>query len=248
MGKIKNDESNVKDLIIKQVDFFGDSLLSAQERKSNKIYISIKSMCDSLGLTRGQVNNERLKIQEDLVLKQGSRNFILPTNGGFQDIVCLELDFVPLWMAKISITNQMKEKNPDIVNKLIKYQLECKDVLAKHFLIKDKEWNLTREVTKMDRKRMTSSIKVNVENINEFTYSNYTDMIYKILFGKKAKELRLEKNVKTNDLLRDSFNEEELKKVDLAESIVTGLLHIGYGYDEIKQRLVQKFSKNKLIK
>jgi hypothetical protein len=44
------------------------------------------------------------------------------------------IDFLPLWLAKISITPKMKKNNPELVEKLIQYQLKAKDVLAAAFL------------------------------------------------------------------------------------------------------------------
>lgn len=35
---------------------------------------------------------------------KGGSNLTLPTKGGNQETLCLKLDFVPLWLAKISIT------------------------------------------------------------------------------------------------------------------------------------------------
>lgn len=83
------------------------------------------------------MKSERKKIQTDSVLSQGERNFVLPTEGGNQEVLCLKLDFLPLWLAKISIT-------PAIINtifyicpatKLLKQQLkqvlsDCVCVLA----------------------------------------------------------------------------------------------------------------------
>ena len=41
--------------------------------------------------------------------------------------------FVTLWLAKISLTPAMQKKNPEAVQKLLKYQLEAADVLHKAF-------------------------------------------------------------------------------------------------------------------
>lgn len=60
----------------------------------------------------------------------------LPTDGGNQDVLCLKLDFLPLWLAKISITPKMKKENLQLVENLIEYQLKAKDVLAEAFLNK----------------------------------------------------------------------------------------------------------------
>ena len=80
------------------------------------------------------------KIKKDLVLSQGGLNLTLPTNGGEQDISCIELDYLPLWLAKISITPKMQKENPIVTTKLVNYQLKAKDVLANAF-IKPKEVN-----------------------------------------------------------------------------------------------------------
>ena len=58
----------------------------------------------------------------------------LPTNGGNQETLCLKLDFVPLWLAKISITPTMEQETPDLAETLMEYQLKAKDVLAAAFL------------------------------------------------------------------------------------------------------------------
>lgn len=84
------------------------------------------------------MKSERKKIQEDIVLSKGGRNLILPANGGEQEILCLNIDFIPLWLAKISITPSMKENNPELVDKLVKYQFKAKDVLAEAFIKKPK--------------------------------------------------------------------------------------------------------------
>ena len=46
-----------------------------------------------------------------------------------------------------------------------------------------------------------------------FAYPNYTNMIYRILFGKPAKELEKEYGVKPRESLRDYFTGEDLEKV-----------------------------------
>ncbi|MGE7114730.1 ORF6C domain-containing protein [Lysinibacillus sp. NPDC047702] len=115
---------------------FGEHELLAVKITDGKIYAAVKWVCAGIGLTRDQIKNERNKIQNDLVLSKGGRNLTLPTNGGIQDILCIELDFLPLWLAKISITPSMQETNPLAVKNLVNYQLKAKDVLAEAFLPK----------------------------------------------------------------------------------------------------------------
>lgn len=106
-----------------------------------------------------------------------------------------------------------------------------------------KEWAIKREAGKIERKRMTTAIKNYLpETPNKrFAYPNYTNMIYTVLFGKTAKELKQERNVKDNDLLRDSFEGEELTRVSEAETIVTALISLGFNHDYIKIQLQNKY-------
>lgn len=110
------------------------------------MWAGVRWLCEGLGLSRGQMNNESAKIKEDVVLGEGARNLVLPTRGGKQEVLCLRHDFVPLWIAKITVTPSMKENNPELVDKLVQYQLKAKDVLAEAFLPKeDYQRHLTPE-------------------------------------------------------------------------------------------------------
>lgn len=124
-------------LTVKEVEFNGDVLMAAQDKSNERVYVGVRWVSEGIGLTKGQMQNERKKIQEDLVLKQGERNLVLPTNSGEQEVLCIELDFLPLWLAKISITPKMRENSPFMVQKLVDYQLKAKDVLAEAFIKKE---------------------------------------------------------------------------------------------------------------
>lgn len=108
-----------------------------------------------------------------------------------------------------------------------------------------KSWTIQREVGIIERKRMTSAISKYIPESKhkKFAYPNYTNMIYRILFGCDAKTLRSAKNVKTNDALRDSFSESELRKVEEVETIVTGLISMDFTYKQIEQMLKDRFIK-----
>lgn len=91
-------------------------------------------MCDGIGLGKGQRDRQILNIQSDKVLSKGASNLRLPTGGGNQNVWCLKLDFVPLWLAKISITPTMEQEAPELAARLMEYQLNAKDVLAAAFV------------------------------------------------------------------------------------------------------------------
>lgn len=123
-------------LAVKDVQFNGDTLRAAQDAE-NMIWVGVRWVCQGLGLSDGQARRERKRIHEDLTLKQGESNLTLPTDGGNQDVLCIRLDFLPLWVAKINPTPTMKKENPQLVENLVEYQLKAKDVLAAAFLNKN---------------------------------------------------------------------------------------------------------------
>lgn len=86
------------------------------------------------------------------------------------------------------------------------------------------------------RQALTKAIQQSGENdrMHGHAYSTYTDLIYKAVLGKSAKQLREEFGIGKQDNLRDLLSEEELAKVKSVEMVVSGLVDCGWGYDEIK--------------
>lgn len=143
----------------KMVPFNGIELM-AIKTEDGKIHAGVRWVCEGIGLTKGQMQNERKKIQEDLVLSKGERNFKLPTNGGVQDVLCIELSFLPLWLAKITLTPTMQRENPWTVQRLVDFQLRAKDVLEEAFLNKPKS---QLEIMQMQIEQMIKQEKEIIE-------------------------------------------------------------------------------------
>ena len=97
------------------------------------------------------------------------------------------------------------------------------------------------------RQALTNAIQRSNENerMHGHAYSTYTDAVYKVVFGKSAKQLREEYGITKKDNLRDYFSMEELSKVESVEMIVSGLVNCGWGYDDIKSFITN--SSRKLI-
>lgn len=86
------------------------------------------------------------------------------------------------------------------------------------------------------RQSLTKAIQQSNENerMHGHAYSTYTDVIYKAVFGKTAKQLRDEYGITKKENLRDCFSVEELAMVQSVEMVVSGLVNCGWGYDDIK--------------
>ena len=121
---------------IKRIQFMGAELMAARDEKG-QIWAGVKWVCNGIGLSRGQANGEIVKVQTDETLAEGCTKFHAGVFDPYHETIALKLDFVPLWLAKISITPAMKEERPELAAALKEYQLRAKDVLAEAFLPPD---------------------------------------------------------------------------------------------------------------
>ena len=96
------------------------------------------------------------------------------------------------------------------------------------------------------RRTLTDAIKENVPDspYKKFMYKNFTDLVYKSVFGMTARQIRTARGLKKNANVRDFLSEKELKKVRAAECIVKGYLDIGNTYVEINDALAGKVIAN----
>ena len=118
-------------LAVKNVDFYGDSLLAVQENETHNVYVGINNVLGGLGFNDYQTRYQRDKWLTDKVISKGVRKFSHPSAGGIQEAICLWIKKLPLALAKVNITPKMQKETPQLANKLEMYQDECADVLAK---------------------------------------------------------------------------------------------------------------------
>lgn len=116
----------------REVLFYEDKL-TAVRADDGRVYVSIRHMCDSLGIDRrGQMR----RIRGNDVLAEGYRRGGLSSppsasghGGGVQQSTLLRIDLVPLWLAGIS-PNRVKS---EIQEKLMRFQKEAANVLWEAF-------------------------------------------------------------------------------------------------------------------
>ena len=104
---------------------------------------------------------------------------------------------------------------------------------------------IEREKGIVIRQAFTKAIQQSSENerMHGHAYSTYMDVIYKSIFGKTASILREERGIDRKEKLRDTFSEEELVNVQNAEMLVSSLIGYGWGYQEIKEFVLNKANK-----
>lgn len=123
-------------LEIKRVPFMGTELMAARD-SDGQIWAGVSYICNGIGLGKNEKDRQVKNVQADEVLKEGCVKFDAGVFDPNNATVALKLDFIPLWLAKISITPTMKEEHPELAATLKEYQLRAKDVLAAAFLPKE---------------------------------------------------------------------------------------------------------------
>ncbi len=110
----------------KEVLFYDDAL-TAVRGSDGRVYVSIRQMCQALGLN-AQAQTRR--IQRQPILNDGYWGVaMMATPGGMQKTQVLRVDLVPLWLSGID-TGRV---NDEIRPKLIRFQKEAATVLWEAF-------------------------------------------------------------------------------------------------------------------
>lgn len=123
----------MNELEIKRVPFLGTELMAARD-EAGQIWAGVSYICNGIGLNKNEKDRQVKNVQADRVLKKGCVKFDAGVFDPNNQAVAIKLDFVPLWLAKISITPTMESDNPELAGRLEQYQLRAKDVLAAAFL------------------------------------------------------------------------------------------------------------------
>ena len=130
-------ENELKTIKTEEIKFYEDTLLGGQDDEGT-IWVAVNQTCKSLGFDKNDTDNQIKKINKDEVLKMNLVKFYALQKEGEREvkreISFLNEEALVLWLAKISVTNNMKEKYPKLSQKLTKYQLQCGKILREHFM------------------------------------------------------------------------------------------------------------------
>ena len=98
------------------------------------------------------------------------------------------------------------------------------------------------------RQALTKALQQSAENerMHGHAYSTYTNVIYKVLFGMNAAQLREKYKIKASDNLRDCFTQEELRAIQSMECLVSGLVDCGWEYTAVKDFIAKTNAHNLL--
>src|SRR5919202_3471416 len=107
------------------VPFYGDEVVAVQHPDST-VYVLFAKLCENLGLTR---SSQVRRVQRHAVLNKGLVLLAIQTESGVQEIQCLRLDLLPLWLSGVQASRVKTELKP----KMVRYQEEAAVVLWQAF-------------------------------------------------------------------------------------------------------------------
>lgn len=125
----------MNELTVRNVDVLGDSITAAKD-KDGIVWAGVSYFCRALGMSKVQKDTQTDKVQSDKTLSRGCRKFPAGVFDTANETVAIRIDFIPIWLAKISITDKMQKTHPELADKLLEYQLKAKDILAQAFMPK----------------------------------------------------------------------------------------------------------------
>jgi len=123
-----------------------------------------------------------------------------------------------------------------------------KKALVKQFYLMQKELisrKVTRQIGKQAREALTNAIQGLPESPHkQMKYKHYTDLVYKIVFGKNTKQLRELYGITKKENLRNRFSSSELTQVERIEGQISSLIDLDYDYKAIKDIVSRKYLKS----
>ncbi|MGY0373234.1 Rha family transcriptional regulator [Clostridium sp. JNZ J1-5] len=154
------------------------------------------------------------------------------TKGGIQNIKVYKLNEE---QATFLIT--LMKNTPQVV-------LFKKDLVKEFFTMRNEleKRRLERDAELKSRKELTDKIKIHLGN-NSFKFIAFTQMIYKVLFGKDAQGLRDAYGIKDKKKSpKDFMPASDVELVRKAEEKALTMLELGYDYQKVKEQLYKIFN------
>ncbi|MGL4850906.1 MAG: antA/AntB antirepressor family protein [Clostridium sp.] len=140
---------------------------------------------------------------------------IVVNNGGYKEVNDYQ---ITIDMAK----HICMVTGTDKAFEIREYFIQCEKFIQESQLTE--EFLHYRKTGKVIRRDMTYAIQTCVKPSNKFAYSNFTNIVYKVVFGMNTKQLKESRGLNKKDNVRDHLTSEEVKAVLKMEDIVRSML------------------------
>ena len=242
-GYVKEEYFDVLDKI-KAIPYMTKDMVFSVEQVANYYEVSKKAINTIIERHRDELETDGIMVLKGEELKE-FKDKVWYLHGEDTKIISNKTTVFTIMTKRAMLRIGMLLTTSPIAKLVRTHLLECEEQVSQEQQI----WIAKREAGKIDRKRMTTAIKDYIPDSpsKKWKYPQYTNLVYTVIFGKTAKEMREERGFAKNEALRDSFTGEELRLVDEAETIITALVTLGFGYDYIKEQLINKYNLRECI-
>lgn len=110
---------------------------------------------------------------------------------------------------------------------------------------KELNWYRARYLGIDVRNDLTEAIQEYIEVPKFYHYKNFTDLVYKSLYGMSAVQIREINGLEKGENIRKYLYDEDLDKVKKLETEIVTLLSYGFDYKKIKNLLEARFNSEK---
>lgn len=220
-------------------------------KKEEKVIVTSLDVAETFGKRHDNIIRDIEQIKKDMSSDDIEKNSNLRTTQ-FDEMFCKTT-----YKAKNGKSNPMYHMTFDGFSLLVmgytgKKAMKYKLAYIKEFNRMQKELEnkaIQRQKSIGTRNDFTDTLKESPENdrMHGHSFSNYTNLIYKALFGKTASQLRTFFGIAKTANLRDCFTTEQLKAVENIEKMVTGFIGIGWQYDQIKEFIMKQTNTMNLL-
>lgn len=173
-------------LKIEKVNFNGVELIGIQTQ-DGKVLTGVKKICDDLGL---DLSAQLKRIKRDEILKEGVVIIAIPSESGLQDTSCIDIEFLPTFLAGIQSSRCKIEVQPILKD----FKLKAKEVLAAAFIKKENE-----VVKPKSNLQMIAEMALEMDRIEQ--HQKQFDNRLSLLESTKEKNLQEFRNVEAPKVL-----------------------------------------------
>jgi hypothetical protein len=111
------------------VPFHGEAIITIDT--PDGVFVPVLPLCERFGMSR-QGQQAKLNANPQ---RWGSKNILLPSTGGTQEMFCLPMRKIAGWLTTINVA----KVKPEIREALTLYQNEADEVLDRHFRVRARE-------------------------------------------------------------------------------------------------------------
>lgn len=111
---------------LQRIDFHGHKISTCQDEQTGKVYCLPREIASQVGMNW---SGQHVKLTQSALYKKHTRYQGILTPGGSQEMMLLDIEYLPAWLSSIS----PEKVHEDIRDKLIMYQEECAQTLRDYW-------------------------------------------------------------------------------------------------------------------